>query len=54
VFHGAYAAGLARSLGLVERVRLASAAAALKATRPGGQKGIPTNAEVEAFLKSAD
>jgi sugar/nucleoside kinase (ribokinase family) len=54
VFHGAYAAGLARGLGLAERVRLASAAAALKATRPGGQKGIPTSAEVEAFLMSAD
>jgi sugar/nucleoside kinase (ribokinase family) len=53
VFHGAYAAGLARGLGLAERVRLASAAAAIKATRPGGQKGIPTSAEVEAFLASA-
>lgn len=54
VFHGAYAAGLVRGLGLAERVRLASAAAAIKATRAGGQKGIPTRAEVEAFLKSAD
>ncbi len=53
VFHGAYAAGLARGLDLAERVRLASAAAAIKATRPGGQKGIPTRDEVEAFLKSA-
>jgi len=54
VFHGAYAAGLARGLGLAERVRLASAAAAIKATRTGGQKGIPTRAEVDAFLRSAD
>ena len=53
VFHGAYAAGLARGLGLAERVRLATAAAAIKATRTGGQKGIPTRAEVEAFLASA-
>jgi sulfofructose kinase len=53
VFHGAYAAGLAQGLGLAERVRLASAAAAIKATHPGGQKGIPTRAEVEAFLRSA-
>jgi sugar/nucleoside kinase (ribokinase family) len=52
VFHGAYAAGLSRGLGAEERVRLASAAAAIKATRPGGQKGIPTLAEVEAFLGS--
>jgi sulfofructose kinase len=53
VFHGAYAAGLAQGLGLAERVRLASAAAAIKATHPGGQKGIPRRAEVEAFLRSA-
>ena len=35
VFHGAYAAGLAEGLGLSARVRLASATAAMKATRPG-------------------
>jgi len=50
VFHGAYAAGLVRGLGVGERVRLAAAAAALKATRPGGQTGAPTQAEVEQFL----
>ena len=50
VFHGAYAAGLARGLSLEERVQLASAAAALKATQPGGQHGIPTWAAVEDFL----
>jgi sugar/nucleoside kinase (ribokinase family) len=50
VFHGAYAAALARGLGLPERVRIASAAAALKATRRGGQAGIPTRAAVESFL----
>ena len=50
VFHGAYAAALARGLPLEERVRLASAAAALKATRPGAQAGIPRRAEVERFL----
>lgn len=41
VFHGAYAAMLARGLGLAARVRVAAAAAALKAARPGGQAGIP-------------
>ena len=51
VFHGAYASALARGLGIRERVRLAAAAAALKATRPGGQAGCPTLAEVEAFMK---
>ncbi len=51
VFHGAYAAGLAQGLELPDRVRLASAAAALKATRRGGQAGIPTGAAVDRFLK---
>ncbi len=51
VFHGAYASALARGLGVVERMRFASAAAALKATLPGGQAGIPTRAQVEAFLE---
>jgi sugar/nucleoside kinase (ribokinase family) len=51
VFHGAYAAGLAQGLDLAQRVRLASAAAALKATRRGGQTGIPARAAVDRFLK---
>jgi sugar/nucleoside kinase (ribokinase family) len=51
VFHGAYAAALARGETLAARVRFASAAAALKATQPGGQRGIPDRAAVETFLK---
>ncbi len=54
VFHGAYAAGLVRGLAVGERVRLAAAAAALKATRPGGQAGAPKLAEVALFLKQAE
>jgi sulfofructose kinase len=54
VFHGAYAAGLARGLPVNERVRMASAAAALKAMRPGGQAGCPTLAEVERFVGQAE
>ncbi len=50
VFHGAYASCLARGLRMRERVRVASATAAIKATRPGGQSGIPSLEEVEAFL----
>jgi len=50
VFHGAYAAGLAQGLDLSDRVRLATAAAALKATRRGGQAGIPRRDAVERFL----
>ena len=51
VFHGAYASALARGLGLIERIRFASAAAALKATRAGAQSA-PSRAEVEGFLAS--
>jgi sugar/nucleoside kinase (ribokinase family) len=50
VFHGAYASALARGLNLDDRIRFASAAAALKATRPGGQAGIPRREAVEALL----
>jgi sugar/nucleoside kinase (ribokinase family) len=51
VFHGAYAAALARGLPVEERLRFASAAAALKAQRHGGQAGAPTLAEVRRFLR---
>lgn len=50
VFHGAYAAALARGADLEERLRVACAAAALKATQHGGQAGIPTEREVRRFL----
>jgi sulfofructose kinase len=50
VFHGAYAALLARGIPLEERLRAASAAAALKAGQPGAQAGAPTWPEVTAFL----
>jgi sulfofructose kinase len=50
VFHGAYASALARGVPLQERIRFASAAAAIKATRPGGQADIPTRAAVENFI----
>jgi len=51
VFHGAYASVLARGLTAQDRIRFAAAAAALKATRPGGQAGIPDRSTVEKFLK---
>jgi len=50
VFHGAYAAELAAGSELPRRVAVASVAAALKATRHGGQEGCPTRVEVEQFL----
>jgi sugar/nucleoside kinase (ribokinase family) len=52
VFHGAYAAATARGRDVATALRFASAAAALKAARRGGQAGIPTLAAVEAFLES--
>jgi sugar/nucleoside kinase (ribokinase family) len=51
VFHGAYAAALVRGLDVAQRVRFAAAAAALKATRRGGQAGAPTLDQVETFLR---
>lgn len=50
VFHGAYAAALAWGAPLEERVRVAAAAAAIKATRAGGQAGCPDRPAVERFL----
>ncbi len=51
VFHGAYAAALARGEAMDRRIAVATAAAAIKAIQPGGQAGIPTSEAVEAFLK---
>ncbi|MGL6194601.1 MAG: PfkB family carbohydrate kinase [Thermoguttaceae bacterium] len=50
VFHGAYAAALAFGWDIVKRVRFASATAAIKATRKGGQSGAPFRKEVDDFL----
>jgi sugar/nucleoside kinase (ribokinase family) len=51
VFHGAYTAALVLGMPLPERVQVASAAAALKAVRAGGQDGIPNLDTVQAFLR---
>ncbi len=50
VFHGIYAAALAEGVEVRRRILLASAAAALKATQPGGQAGIPRRTALEEFL----
>jgi sugar/nucleoside kinase (ribokinase family) len=52
VFHGGYATALAEGKSTEARIRFASAAAALKATQPGAQNGIPTRRTVEKFLKA--
>lgn len=51
VFHGAYAAAIARGESIADAVLLANASAALKATRPGGRLGIPNLATVREFVK---
>ena len=53
VFHGAYALALARNLGLKERIRFASAAAACKATQRDGQDGFPTSEAVNKLLEQS-
>jgi ribokinase len=50
VFHGCYAAGLCEGWPVGRRVRFAAAVAAMKATRRGGQQGIPSRAEADRFL----
>jgi sugar/nucleoside kinase (ribokinase family) len=51
-FHGAFVAGLSKGYDVREAVHFASAVAALKCTRLGGQAGIPTFEEVRRFLLS--
>jgi sulfofructose kinase len=51
VFHGAYAGCIAKGEPVDLAVRVATVAASLKATRPGGRAGIPTRAQVDGVLK---
>lgn len=50
VFHGVYAAGLVLGWSPGDRIRNASAAAALKTQRAGAQTGAPTLSELRTFL----
>lgn len=50
VFHGVYAAAIARGERFARAVRLANASAGLKATFPGGRSGIPDLDRVERYL----
>jgi sugar/nucleoside kinase (ribokinase family) len=51
VFHGAYAACIAKKESVATAVQVATAAAALKATQPGGRTGIPDRPTVDRFLR---
>jgi sulfofructose kinase len=48
-FHRDYAAAFARGHDIHDQIRCASASAALKATKSGGQADIPYEVEVRAF-----
>ena len=50
-FHGAFAVRFVETRDVVESMRFAAAAAAIKCTRFGGLMGAATRAEVDAFLK---
>ncbi|RME64977.1 MAG: sugar kinase [Alphaproteobacteria bacterium] len=50
VWHGAFALALAEGERELPAVRFANAAAALKAQRLGGRRGVPTRGELTAFL----
>jgi sulfofructose kinase len=52
VFHGAYALAIARSMGTAPAMRFASAAAAIKCTKPDGRSGIPTLDEIIDFQRT--
>ena len=54
VFHGAFALAISRNRPVMEAARFASAAAALCATKLGGREGIPTQKELELFMKNID
>lgn len=54
VFHGAYAACIARGKTIARAIQIATAAAGIKATQPGGRSGIPDLSTVERFLREHD
>ena len=54
VFHGAYALALSRGHTIEACIRVAAAAAAIKATRLGGQEGIPDWPAVSDLLERID
>jgi len=53
-FHGAFTFALVDGGDVVQALRFASAAAAIKCTRFGGLTGAPTRAEVEDFLAKTE
>jgi len=54
VFHGAYAACLAQGESVPATLQVATVAAGIKATRPGGRSGIPDRAMIDRVLQEQD
>jgi sulfofructose kinase len=52
--HGGFALALAAGRGEAAALRFAAAVAGLKCTRLGGSAGLPTRAEVDAFMAQYD
>ncbi|MCP4704841.1 MAG: hypothetical protein GY865_09550 [candidate division Zixibacteria bacterium] len=52
VYHGAYIFGFLSGMSLKDRMRTASAASAIKCTKPGGRTAIPTYNQIKNFIKS--
>jgi ribokinase len=53
-FNGGLACALGRGLAMADAIRTASAVAALAVTRLGAQPSLPTEAEVDAFLRTRE
>ncbi len=51
VFHGAYAASIAQGESADRAIQIATAAAGIKATQPGGRQGIPDLPTIKRFLE---
>jgi sulfofructose kinase len=51
VFHGAYAAAISQGEEVYKAIQLATAAAGMKALKPGGRAGIPGLPAVKEFIK---
>ncbi|MHA1583317.1 MAG: ribokinase [Candidatus Baldrarchaeia archaeon] len=51
-FNGALAVAILEEKSIEEAVKFASAAAALKVTKPGAQRGLPSREELKSFLEN--
>jgi sulfofructose kinase len=52
VFHGAYTASLAKGMQVSDAVKIATIAAGLKATKPGGRTGIPNWKVIDPYFRN--